>query len=417
MRPFRFYFIILSVFLLVDWYFFKSVKSITFQSADRWRPYFKWIYLLISLLSILGIIFLNTTSQSIGGKVFRTYLAATIIGFFLAKLLGCCFFLIDDIRRFFQWSIHRLSASPAIADAQELPTVSRSVFLSWLGVAAGGTLFTSMLYGFKNKYNYQLVKKELRFKNLPKSFQGLKILHISDIHSGSFMDAAAVERGIDMILAQQADLVLFTGDLVNNMASEMIPFQQMFSRIKAPMGVFSILGNHDYGDYVQWPVGGISKEENLNRLKQIHADMGWRLLMNEHIIFERGDDKIALLGVENWGAKARFPKYGKLDQAYQGTETIPFKILMSHDPSHWDVEVTQQYRDIDLTLSGHTHGMQYGVELPFLKWSPIKYVYPHWAGLYHEGDQQLYVNRGYGFLGYPGRVGVMPEITVLQLNG
>jgi hypothetical protein len=243
----------------------------------------------------------------------------------------------------------------------------------------------------------------------------MKILHISDIHSGSFLDKKAVEHGIQEILNEKADIILFTGDLVNDRATEMHPFMDVFSRLKAPMGVYSTLGNHDYGDYVQWPSDGISKEQNLENLKKVHADMGWRLLMNEHVVLEKGEDKIALLGIENWSAKGRFPKHGKMHEAHAGTADYPFKILMSHDPSHWRAEVKEKYKDVDLMLSGHTHGMQFGVEIPGFKWSPVQYMYKEWAGLYEEDNQKLYVNRGFGFIGYPGRVGILAEITVLEL--
>ena len=192
-------------------------------------------------------------------------------------------------------------------------------------------------------------------------------------------------------------------------------YMDVFSQLKAPLGVYSTLGNHDYGDYVHWD-SPQEKAANLEKLKQVHADLGWRLLMNEHVVLERGSDKIAILGIENWSAKARFPKYGHMEKAYVGTDAYPFKILLSHDPSHWMAEVRRSYQDVDLMLSGHTHGMQFGVEIPGFKWSPVQYVYPQWAGLYEEGGQRLYVNRGYGFIGYPGRVGILPEITVLELS-
>jgi uncharacterized protein len=211
------------------------------------------------------------------------------------------------------------------------------------------------------------------------------------------------------------DLILFTGDLVNNESSEMSGFTDVFSSLKAPLGVYSVLGNHDYGDYHEWP-DAESKRINLENLKQLQAEMGWRLLMNENVVLEKNNERIALIGIENWSSKARFPKYGKLPQAYEGTKDIPFKILMSHDPSHWDAEVRPSFPDIDLMLSGHTHGMQFGVEIPWLKWSPVQYVYKQWAGLYQEGRQRLYVNRGFGFIGYPGRVGILPEITMIELT-
>jgi predicted MPP superfamily phosphohydrolase len=286
--------------------------------------------------------------------------------------------------------------------------------MSWLGLAVGGGLMAAMMYGFVNKYRYQLKKVKLNFPNLPEAFKGLKLVHISDVHSGSFTDKKAVEHGVKMIMAQEADLILFTGDLVNDHASEMNDYTEIFARLNAPMGVFSTLGNHDYGDYRQWSSED-EKQQNLERLKQMQANMGWRLLMNEHVVLEKQGQQIALLGIENWGAKANFPKYGKLNEAYAGAEKYPFKILMSHDPSHWDAQVRPEYSDIDLTLSGHTHGMQFGVELPGFKWSPVQYVYKQWAGLYEEEKQKLYINRGYGFIGYPGRVGILPEITLIEL--
>ena len=218
-----------------------------------------------------------------------------------------------------------------------------------------------------------------------------------------------------MVLAEKPDLILFTGDLVNDLATEMEDYMDVFERIRAPMGVYSTLGNHDYGDYVWWN-SPEEKAANLERVKQIHGELGWRLMMNEHVALERGGDKIALLGIENWSAKARFPRHGKMNLAYPGSEKYAFKILMSHDPSHWDAEVRPKYPDIDLTLAGHTHGFQFGVEVPGFRWSPVQYVYDQWAGLYESGKQKLYVNRGYGFIGYPGRVGILPEITVIELT-
>jgi len=282
-------------------------------------------------------------------------------------------------------------------------------------LVAGGSLFTGLLYGFSNKYNYQIKKVKLAFDNLPPAFKGLRIIHISDIHSGSFTDKAEVMKGVQKILNQKADIILFTGDLVNNQSDEMDDYKDVFNKLQAPMGVFSTLGNHDYGDYTSWPKNGITKEQNLENLKKTHADMGWHLLMNEHVVLERGGESIALLGVENWSSKARFPKHGRMDLAHPGTEKYPFKILMSHDPSHWESEVQPKYPDIDLVLSGHTHGMQFGVEIPGFKWSPVQYMYKQWDGLYEKDKQKLYVNPGFGFIGYPGRVGILPEITVIEL--
>jgi hypothetical protein len=276
-------------------------------------------------------------------------------------------------------------------------------------------LFSSLVYGFSNKYNYKVKKLRLQYANLPSSFKGLKIIQISDIHSGSFTNKEAVRKGVERVLSLNPDLILFTGDLVNNESGEMADYIDVFNELRAPMGVFSILGNHDYGDYAHWP-SLEAKRQNLEKLKQVHGQLGWRLLLDEHVPLEREGQQIALIGIQNWSALKRFPKYGNLPKAYAGAENYPFKILMSHDPTHWDAEVRPRYGDIDLTLSGHTHGMQFGVEIPGFRWSPVEYVYRQWAGLYEEGRQKLYVNRGYGFIGYPGRVGILPEITLIELS-
>lgn len=407
--------IFLSLMLLLDLYVFQSVKMVTNTSSIRTRNLVVFSYWSVVALSVISFLLFVYTPQDFFGKKVRVYLFAMVIGLFLAKLLATTFFVIDDIRRIIQWTFSKAVASPSVSQSNESDTLSRSVFLSWMGLIAGSSLFGSLLYGFSNKYNYKVVKHKLSFENLPSSFKGLKIIHISDIHTGSLLDKEAVEKGIKLILEQKPDVVFFTGDLVNDRATEVEDYMDLFSQIKAPLGVYSSLGNHDYGDYVHWPHEGVSKEQNLNNLKKVHADLGWRLLLNEHVVLEKNNDKIAVLGVENWSSKIRFPKYGKLDNAHQGTESYPFKILLSHDPSHWDAQVRTDYSDIDLMLSGHTHGMQFGVEIPGLKWSPVQYVYKKWAGLYEVGKNKLYVNRGFGFLGYPGRVGVMPEITLLEL--
>ena len=346
--------------------------------------------------------------------VLRNYVFAIIIGLFFAKLIAAVFFLFDDIRRLFVWLMSKIFPKTGVDFTDERNSISRSTFLSWIGFVLGGGLFATLLYGFSNKYDYKVRKIKMAFKNLPPAFKGLKILQVSDIHSGSFTDKAAVEKGVAMIQQQNADLILFTGDLVNDKADEMHDYMDVFNKLKAPMGVFSTLGNHDYGDYTTWP-STEAKTANLERLKKIHGELGWRLLMNEHVVLEKNGQQIALIGIENWSAFGNFPKYGRMDLAYPGSEKYPFKILMSHDPSHWDAEVRPKYPDIDLMLAGHTHGMQFGLENPYFKWSPVQYFYKEWAGLYQTGNQKLYVNRGYGFIGYPGRVGILPEITVIEL--
>ena len=345
---------------------------------------------------------------------FKQYIFSIGIGWVLTQIFMVLFFLMDDLRRGAFWT---MGQAASIAGAKFMNTekgIPRSTFLSWLGVGLSSTLFFSLLYGFGNKYNYKLVKKKISLNGLPLAFKGFKIIHISDIHSGSLKDKAAVLKGVELIEKQNADIVLFTGDLVNDRATEMHDWMDVFGKIKAPHGVYSTLGNHDYGDYVKWDTVE-EKKQNLEALKQVHHDLGWRLLMNENISIEKNGEKIKIVGIENWGAKARFPKYGKMDLAMQGVNKEEVAILLSHDPSHWEAEVIPKYSNVQLTLSGHTHGMQFGLENPYFKWSPVQWVYKQWAGIYDNKDQQLYVNRGFGFLGYPGRVGILPEITLIEL--
>jgi predicted MPP superfamily phosphohydrolase len=398
----------------IDFYVFQVVKMLCQGSSPRARSIVFTTYWALSVTIIVIFLFLPFLHAERFPKNLRNYLFATIIGFFFAKLLASVFFLVDDLRRVIQWAVAKIFFRNTEGESQVGEGISRSVFLSWLGIGIGGSLITSLVYGFSNKYNYHIRRVPLSFDNLPSAFRGLRIVQISDIHSGSFDNKKAVEKGVQMILDLKPDLILFTGDLINDRATEMMGYEEVFSRLKAPMGVFSTLGNHDYGDYVKWPSQDM-RDQNIQDLIKLQAGMGWRVLMNEHVVLEKDDQAIALIGIENWSAKARFPKHGKMWKAYPGAEKYPFKILMSHDPSHWDAEVRPKYGDIDLMLAGHTHGMQFGIEIPGFKWSPVKYVYDQWAGLYEEGKQKLYVNRGYGFIGYPGRVGILPEITVIEL--
>lgn len=407
--------IFIAIMLILDSYVFQAVKAVVQNTGPKTKTIVYTIYWSITALAIIGFLLFVFTEQNFLGKKVRTYLFATIIGLFLGKLTGLIFFLVDDVRRGIQWVAGKLLFSNTEGENMGSNGISRSVFLSWLGIAAGTTLFGSLLYGFGNKYNYTLKRLQLTFNSLPGAFKGLKIVHISDIHCGSFTDIHSVQHGVQMILNEKPDVIFFTGDLVNDKSTEMNPFMDVFRKVTAPMGVYSTLGNHDYGDYVSWPINGTTKTQNLENLKKVHKALGWKLMMNEHIILEKSNEQIAVLGVENWSTKSRFPKYGSLSQAYSGSEKYPFKILLSHDPSHWEGEVLVNYKDIDLVLSGHTHGMQFGVEIPGFKWSPVQYIYKQWAGLYEDAHQKLYVNRGFGFIGYPGRVGILPEITVIEL--
>ena len=406
--------IFILILLCLDWYVFQSVRHVMQGASPRSRLSVFSLYWFFSALTVFVFLLGSVIHFGEWPKTLRTYLLATLFGILIAKIIAAFFFLIDDIRRVLYWSGGTVYSRIMRDSSFNAGNITRSTFMSWLGIGVGSSLFGTMLWGYGNKYKYQVRRVSLKFDALPASFSGLRIVQLSDIHSGSFTDRKAVEQGIDLVNSLKPDLILFTGDLVNDRAVEMEPYINSFARLSAPMGVFSILGNHDYGDYAPWP-NPEAKVANLNTLKQMQADMGWRLLLNEHVELERNGERIALLGVENWGAKANFAQYGRLKDALAGTAHLPFKILMSHDPSHWEAEV-KNYPDIQLTLSGHTHGMQFGLEIPGFKWSPVQYVYKQWAGLYEAGNQQLYVNRGFGFIGYPGRVGILPEITVLELR-
>ncbi|NBT07864.1 MAG: metallophosphoesterase [Chitinophagia bacterium] len=410
MRNPLFLVVLITILILIDFYIYYVLKILMQGASVSTRTTVGLIYWVLCIMSLGSFLLFPYISN----PYFKQYIFSIGIGWVLTQIFMVLFFLVDDLRRGAFWT---MGQAASIAGAKFMNTekgIPRSTFLSWLGVGLSSTLFLSLLYGFSNKYNYKLIKKKIALKGLPLAFKGFKIIHISDIHSGSLKDKVAVLKGIELIEKQNADLVLFTGDLVNDRASEMHDWMDVFSKIKAPYGVFSTLGNHDYGDYVKWDTVQ-EKRQNLEALKKVHHDLGWRLLMNENTSVEKNGEKIKIVGIENWGAKARFPKYGKMDLAMQGVSKEDIVILMSHDPSHWEAEVIPKYSNIQLTLSGHTHGMQFGLENPYFKWSPVQWVYKQWAGIYNNKDQQLYVNRGFGFLGYPGRVGILPEITLIEL--
>jgi predicted MPP superfamily phosphohydrolase len=409
--------IFLAMIVFAEIYSFILVRSFTRTMPTGWKTTVMVAYILLSIFTWSSFFLLRNINGSMP-HMLRNFIVAFTMGFWVAKILIGGVMLLDDVRRLVLWTINAVYKGDLTEQAVEGKGtgISRSVFFKQAALILGGSALGAFLYGITNRYNYQIKRIKINFDNLPAAFRGLKIVQISDIHTGSFDNHNAVQKGIDKILAEQPDIIFFTGDLVNDRADEIEPYADILSQLKAPMGVYSTLGNHDYGDYVTWP-SEKAKRDNLERLKLAHGALGWKLMMNEHIVFEKGEDKIAVLGIENWGAKAGFPKYGDMKAAYNGLpeQNVPFKILLSHDPSHWDNEVLPQYPDVDLTLSGHTHGMQFGIEIPGFKWSPSKYVYKNWAGLYKDKKQHLYVNRGFGFLGYPGRLGILPEITVIEL--
>ena len=326
MRNKNFLFIILGIAVLVDFYVFAGLKTIIQPLTDKQKLFIQIGYWTISILAIVCALFFAISPALQSSKNFKTYVFSIVLGVFISKIICTIFLLIDDIRRILTYGYFKIGHTISPDTISGDNAISRSVFLSWLGIAIGGTLFGTMMFGFKNKYNYQVKKVKLKFDTLPLSFKGLKIVHISDIHSGSFQDKKAVEKGVAKILAQKADLILFTGDLVNDRHDEMLEYMDLFATLKAPMGVYSTLGNHDYGDYVSWE-SEEAKKDNLNKLKAIHGQMGWKLMMNEHVVFNRNGEEIALLGIENWGAKGRFPKYGSMANAHKGAETVSYTHL------------------------------------------------------------------------------------------
>lgn len=409
----------LAVLAIVEYYGIVTLNVAMRNSNHIVRVSVFVLYILLTLFAWYSIFNFRSWSMENWNPSLRVLLLTFVMGFMAAKILMAVFMLVDDLRRLVTWIISCVGSffPQTPNEPVEMPTgISRSSFIARMALLAGGLIFAGILYGPKNRYKYVIKRYKIPLDKLPPAFKGLKIVQISDIHSGSFDNHEAVQHGVDMIMRENADMILFTGDLVNNKSDEIVPYKDIFSKLKAPMGVYSTLGNHDYGDYVEWP-SAEAKKENLEILKQHHADMGWKLMMNEHVIFERENQKIALIGIENWSNMARFPKHGDMAKATAGLKEmdVPVKILMSHDPTHWDAQVRPQYSDIDLTLSGHTHGMQFGLRLDWMKWSPVQYIYKQWAGLYQEDNQYINVNVGYGFLGYPGRLGILPEITVIEL--
>ncbi|HEX2609034.1 MAG TPA: metallophosphoesterase, partial [Flavisolibacter sp.] len=326
--------VIAGLMILLDFYVFQIIKMVSANAGSKTRMVLFAVYWIISVLAIIILFLLPLFDRFPKGV--RSTAFALVIGLFLAKLIASVFFLVDDIRRGIQWLAGKLFFTNTEGEGiQDSDKMSRSLFLSWLGLGVGGTLFGSLVYGFSNKYNYKIKRLNLSFPNLPPAFKGLNIIQLSDIHSGSFTNKEAVQKGVQKVMDLKPDLILFTGDLVNNKSEEMEAYLDVFRQLNAPMGVYSVLGNHDYGDYAEW-ASPEEKRKNLDTLIAMQRDMGWKLLMDENVVFERNDQKIALIGIQNWSALKRFPKYGNLSKAYTGAEEAPFKILMSHDPTHWD---------------------------------------------------------------------------------
>ncbi len=415
--PFLFIIILVVFIMTIDLYSFRGIK-ILISDLPFWIQ--KGIH--ITFWAVPFIILILTVFMSFKLREVLTtskfriwyFLMGMFVLFYIPKLVFIAFQLSNDLVRFIGWIVNKLSAPETHAATRGM-AMSRTEFLSKVGIVVAAIPFLSVIHGIvRGRFNYQVKDIKLNFKHLPKAFDGFKILQISDWHIGSFHGySKKVEEAVQLINRQNADLILFTGDIVNNVAEEVKEFIPILKKISAEHGVYSILGNHDYGEYVSWK----SEEEhteNMQRLYDFQEQAGFRLLRNDSVVLEKDGEKIGIGGVENWGLPP-FPQYGDLVKALSNIRSVSFKVLMSHDPSHWDAEVVKK-TDVDLTLSGHTHGMQFGINIPGIKWSPVKWKYPRWSGLYKENSQFLYVNVGIGYIGFPGRVGFMPEVTVFELK-
>jgi uncharacterized protein len=420
-----------AVLLLIDWYVWQAVR-ISFQNSSQTiQNILKYVFWTLTTIAILGMWMYNFLPPDLLGRSVRVWLLVGVFVIYVSKVFAVLFILIDDIRRAFTWIFQKISSffsgsegQPAISQVPVNEVIedkiTRSEFMMKTALVAGSIPAVAMTWGIiSGAHDYRIWRIKLAIKNLPKEFEGMTIAQISDVHSGSFFNKTAVKGGIEMILGQKPDAIFFTGDLVNNRADEFHDYFDVFKKLKAPLGVYSTLGNHDYGDYHYGYGTSAPKRKNLQDLMAAHKLMGWNLLNDEHRIITEGSEKLAIIGVQN-SAHGRFARqhYGDLVKAHQGTQEASTKLLLSHDPTHWDGEVlTQQFADVDVTFSGHTHGAQFGVPIaPGKTWSPAQHVYKQWAGLYKEGEQQLYVNRGFGYIGFPGRIGMPPEITIFELT-
>ena len=393
-------------FLIFQWYSYQAIKTFT---SNRWIlfTYFLFVIMVVGNLIFYTLILDRSTAN----EPKLMYAIGFFLSLFVFQILVTIFLMGEDIFRIPQGIYAYFSKIPD--QNQFLP--QRRKLISQIAVGLAAIPFTSLLYGmFRGKYNFKVLTYELEYDDLPEAFEGFKITQISDIHSGSFDNAKKVQYGVDLVNAQGSDVVFFTGDLVNNKADEILPWIETFKKINAKHGVYSVLGNHDYGDYMRWE-SPEAKKKNMQDLEKAQKQMGWDLLLNQSRFIEKDGQRIAVIGVENWGSG--FKQVGDLNKALADVSEKDFKILMSHDPSHWEAEVLPHPFKIHLTLSGHTHGMQFGIEIPgWIKWSPVKWRYKQWAGVYQESDQRLNVNRGFGYLAYPGRVGIWPEVTVITLT-
>ncbi|MFW5658353.1 MAG: metallophosphoesterase [Bacteroidota bacterium] len=442
--------LVLAGFLAFDYYAFQAIRTLTRRlDKRRLRQLIHSIYwgttIALAVVVVVGSIRIPALRfQGDGGAGYINAIFAGVLLVYIPKLVLALFMLFEDIKRGLQhlrWTkqLAKQLAKPqakrklqaaggltpiaqpiSAASGEDLrlaaDKISRSEFLAKAGLITAAVPFFTIIRGITDgRYNYQVFERTIPVKGLPLAFEGLRIVHLTDIHTGSFDNKDAVVRGIRMVMQQKPDLLLFTGDIVNNLATELEAWMEIYHELQAPMGTFAVLGNHDYGDYIRdWPTPN-GREKNLSQLMDYERQIGFNLLMNEHVYLEKGGQKLALVGIENWG-RLPFPQYGDLDKASAGLSKDEPKILLSHDPTSFDDLVVPHEKDFHLTLSGHTHGFQFGIETGDFRWSPVQLRYERWADHYSVGHQHLYVNRGYGFIGFPGRIGILPEIAVLTLQ-
>lgn len=400
-------------FLVVDMYLFQAVLSVSQDMSPAWKKVIRYGFWVPTVLCVAALSWWMFSDPYRITSGMRNWILTGLFATYFSKTFGILFVFADDLQRGIRWIAGLFSGGGG--ESLGGKSIPRSEFLTKAAVIATAIPFGTMAYGIiSGAHDYRVRRVKVKLPNLPAAFDGVRIAHISDIHAGSFYNKTAVQGGVEMLMKEKPDLIFFTGDLVNNQASEMKGYVNVFDKLKAPLGVFSVTGNHDYGDYHDWS-SQAEKRKNFQDLIQVHKQMGYRLLMNENHIVRVGNDQLAILGNENWGGRG-FTKYGKLAQAFSGTEEAPVKLLLSHDPSHWDAQVRPEFPEVNLMFSGHTHGFQFGVELGDIKWSPSQYAYKQWSGLYQDGGQYLYVNRGFGYLGYPGRIGMPPELTIVELK-
>ncbi|MBL0741321.1 metallophosphoesterase [Chryseolinea sp. Jin1] len=403
--------------VLVDLYTYQAIRTLSHAYhrlvKNTTRGLF-WLFTLLAVVAVAWVVIIDISNEKL-----RQWVVIVLAIFYFSKILLIVFILADDVRRAIRMAqryFKRRKLKPG--ETLDEGHITRSEFLTRTALVAGGIPLAGLSFGIlSGAHDFRLRKQTIYLPNLPKAFDGLRMGQISDIHTGSLFNKTAIQGGVELLMREKPDVIFFTGDLVNIETKEVNDYIGVFDKLKADLGVISVTGNHDYGNYRTWPTPE-AKRKNQQDMIAAHKQMGYDLLINEHRFLEMGGDKIAILGVENWGVgpPLRFPKYGKLDLAHAGTEEAPLKILLSHDPTHWDAQIRPDYGDIDLTLSGHTHGYQLGVSVGSFTWSPAQYRFKQWAGLYQEGKQYLYVNRGFGCVGYPGRIGMPPELTLIELK-